>query len=72
MTDSDRDRDRRLWARLGCTACARSRGPAARCDAFPAGIPIEIASGRLDHFAPRDGDRGLRFRARPDITLDKP
>jgi hypothetical protein len=31
------------------------------CDAFPDGIPDDIADGRFDHIFPHPGDHGIRF-----------
>lgn len=36
----------------------------ARCEAFPDGIPEEIAHGDNDHTRPYPGDRGLRYERR--------
>ena len=50
-----------LWRRFACAACRHYRPGSGSCAAFPGGIPIEIASGQLDHVRPRGGDGGTRF-----------
>jgi hypothetical protein len=32
-----------------------------RCDAFPAGVPVWIQLGQVDHTRPFPGDQGLRY-----------
>lgn len=34
---------------------------ASPCEAFPAGIPREIATGAFDHREPHPGDNGVRY-----------
>jgi hypothetical protein len=52
---------------LGCFECKHLRpDEGAVCDAFPQGIPIEIASGQIDHLEPRKGDHGIQFEPRKD------
>lgn len=43
------------------------------CDAFPGGIPNEIAFGYNHHVEPWPGDGGIRFEPRPgfeDMTAE--
>jgi hypothetical protein len=37
------------------------------CDAFPNGIPREIAFGREDHVNPYSGDHGIQFEPGDDV-----
>lgn len=46
-----------------CDRCRRRWADSASCDAFPAGIPVQILSGEHDHLWRFPGDRGIRFRA---------
>lgn len=43
-----------------CTECKHWHGDDT-CDAFPKGIPLDIASNEFDHKQPFDGDNGIRF-----------
>lgn len=45
-----------------CNACERFRPRANACEAFPDGIPLEIAAGRFDHRQPHPGDHGVQFK----------
>ncbi len=40
----------------GCLGCGHYRR--SRCQAFPDGIPLPIASGEIDHLVPRPGQVG--------------
>ncbi|MBF0531035.1 MAG: hypothetical protein HQK55_17565 [Deltaproteobacteria bacterium] len=40
------------------------------CEAFPAGIPEEILSGRNNHDQPYPGDNGLTYLAKPWPPVD--
>lgn len=48
-----------------CFSCRHYRGLNAEhrmsCDAFPDGIPPEIARGEFAHTEPYPGDNGVRF-----------
>ena len=43
-----------------CISCIHYRG-VLTCDAFPDGIPEEIATGQHDHAEPYRGDHGIRY-----------
>jgi hypothetical protein len=43
-----------------CIECLHNLGDW-KCDAFPKGIPEEIATGEHDHTKPFKGDNGIRF-----------
>jgi hypothetical protein len=49
---------------IGCAHFDQSNPEAMRCSAFPQGIPMEIATGRLVHRKPYVGDQGLRYQPR--------
>ena len=57
---------------LQCMRCARFQGISgepvrARCEAFPEGIPPEIAFDQHDHREAFPGDHGIRFKEKePD------
>jgi hypothetical protein len=50
-----------------CLVCKHYR-KAQRCEAFPARIPQAILTGRFDHRKRHDGDRGIRFQPRDDVS----
>lgn len=52
-----------------CVACARCRFDGT-CEAFPDGIPEEIADGMFDHRDSYPGDGGLRFKMRPGFEAE--
>ena len=45
---------------------------AARCNAYPAGIPLAILTDRVDHHQPVAGDRGIQWTPKPPIVPDGP
>lgn len=49
---------------LGCAHFDQANQEAMRCDAFPNGIPAEIANGRVVHRKPYIGDHGMRYQPR--------
>lgn len=49
-----------------CAFCRRLGGLG--CEAFPDGIPSAIFTGQQSHAVPVDGDHGLRFVPRDDLT----
>lgn len=57
-----------------CLLCQRFRGlrneadDVGTCDAFPGGIPHEIAFGENLHEEPFDGDGGLIFLVKPELA----
>jgi hypothetical protein len=49
-----------------CLSCAHFRGRTWTCDAFPGGIPDDVAGNLVDHREAVDGDGGVRWApARP-------
>lgn len=44
-----------------CEACRRLREGSLTCDAFPAGIPVQIRLFGASHEDPVPGDHGLQF-----------
>jgi hypothetical protein len=40
---------------LGCNMCVHLHDDWETCDAYPDGLPIEIASGEIDHMVERPG-----------------
>lgn len=62
-----REQLERLWHQYGCRACVHYRAETTSCKAFPARIPIEVASGQVSHLDPLEGDHGIRFEARPEF-----
>jgi hypothetical protein len=52
-----------------CIACVRARWDGT-CDAFPEGVPDDIAFGMFDHREPHPGDHGLRFELHEGFEED--
>jgi hypothetical protein len=50
----------------GCRACAY--WAAARCIAFPDGIPFPIVAGQVDHLVPRPGQVGTTVFTPMDVA----
>lgn len=49
------------WAPPLCWKCRHRAEVAAKCAAFPDGIPWEILANKVEHREPYPGDRGIRF-----------
>jgi hypothetical protein len=52
-----------------CDSCARVKSlsdETATCEAFPSGIPVDVASGRTGHLLPLKGDHGKQHVLRDD------
>lgn len=58
-----------------CAACRRYRGVTdvgLVCDAYPAGIPVEILSSGVDHTQPYRGDHGMQYsQGEPRLAADE-
>ncbi len=52
-----------------CYGCTHKR-EGLTCDAFPAGIPLEIVRSVADHREPFHGDNGIRFEPRDTAAAD--
>ena len=64
----DHRRSGRTGEQIGivqCEKCKHGRVPG-KCDAFPDGVPLEIAAGEHDHRVPFPGDNGIRFEAKEE------
>ena len=49
---------------IGCAHFDQSEPAAMRCSAFPQGIPLDIAEGKVVHRKGYEGDHGLRYEPR--------
>lgn len=49
-----------------CWTCIYKHSGRSTCDAFPKGIPVEIATGQNQHREPVPGDRGIQYERRPN------
>lgn len=43
-----------------CMSCKHSNHNGT-CKAYPDGIPLEIVSGRVNHYLPYEGDNGIQY-----------
>lgn len=57
-----------------CGTCGRKRPNGPTCDAYPFGIPLDIALNRVRHDRPVKGDLGLQWEPREagDVREDRP
>ncbi len=53
---------------LNCKHLRKGKGFGAHCDAYPKGIPDDVA-WRLDHRQPIEGDNGIQWE--PKLETDK-
>jgi hypothetical protein len=53
-----------------CWSCKHQRPDKWTCDAFPAGIPMDILTGS-DHRKPVPGDRDLQYSQKPGKQAEK-
>jgi hypothetical protein len=53
-----------------CVRCLHKFKGANGCDAFPEGIPVEIAKGKNDHSQPYPGDHGIMFEKTTTTTQE--
>ena len=44
-----------------CNTCKHRDAVSITCKAFPAGIPVDILTGKIDHRGAYPGDRGIRY-----------
>lgn len=51
-----------------CAFCSHRFGEDTECDAFPDGIPQKVFVGKIKHTEPIDGDDGIVFEPRDDLT----
>lgn len=79
MSDEQGNRDDKFTAQPGdlvasqCVYC-RHLSPGTftpGCKAFPGGIPDDVLTNSTDHRHPIDGDDGIRFEPRGDVTPDQ-
>lgn len=43
-----------------CLSCKHTNDNGT-CKAYPEGIPLEIVSGRINHYQPYEGDNGIQY-----------
>ena len=58
-----------MTPKIACANCKRFRGKPATwptCEAFPDGIPEEIAYGENQHREPFPGDHGFQWEAKDE------
>ena len=53
-----------------CRICTRYHEDSWTCDAFPDGIPFEIATNNHVHDTPYEGDNGILFTLRDDVPIE--